>query len=183
MRAPVSEGSPGPQTLLQLAPQTYQEQTVHLISGNPSYQKCKVMAQLAAEPGITLNCLPPCSPNQNMVERLWKVAKNRVGSIFDDLDKFRCVINAIIMGTDGFCKEQTENLTDKPRLLPEMTEISAEVLQGNGCAAYSASFGRWDNRNRRRPYGRLLLFTASSGPDLVVSLQDIRLPVFLPYAF
>lgn len=51
--------------LLRLVARAYQGQTVHLILDNARYQKCKVVAELAAELGITLNYLPPYSPNLN----------------------------------------------------------------------------------------------------------------------
>ena len=116
--------------LLQLVAEAYQGQAVHLILDNARYQKCKAVTELAAELGITLNYLPPYSPNLHLIERLWKFVKGRICNVhFDDFDKFKSVIDSIISGTDGEYKDQINSLINKPHLLPEMTEISADVLQ------------------------------------------------------
>lgn len=95
-----------------------------------STRNCKVVTELAAELGITLNYLPAYSPNLNLIERLWKFAKGKICNVhFNDFDKFKGAINSIIDGTNGLYKKEIDSLINKPHLLPEMTEISADVLQ------------------------------------------------------
>lgn len=85
---------------------------------------------LTAEPKITLNYLPPCSPGLNLIEQMWKFVKSRIRNIrFDDFDKFKEAVHSLISGTGGAYKDQIDSLINKPHLLPEMTEISADVLQ------------------------------------------------------
>ena len=116
--------------LLRLVAKTYRGRVVHLVLDNARYQKCKVVTELAAELGITLNYLPAYSPNLNLIERLWKFVKAKICNVhFDDFDKFKSTIDSIIDGTNGLYKKEIDSLINQPHLLPEMTEISADVLQ------------------------------------------------------
>lgn len=116
--------------LLRLVAKTYQGRVVHLVLDNARYQKCRVVTELAAELGITLNYLPPYSPNLNLIERLWKFVKGKICNVhFDDFDKFKGAINSIIDGTNGTYKNEIDSLINQPHLLPEMTEVDADVLQ------------------------------------------------------
>ncbi len=42
---------------------------------NARYQKCQIVAELAASLQIELLYLPPYSPNLNLIERVWKFVK------------------------------------------------------------------------------------------------------------
>ncbi len=46
-----------------------------LVLDNARYQRCAAVQELARSPRIELLFLPPCSPNLNLIERLWKFVK------------------------------------------------------------------------------------------------------------
>ena len=48
---------------------------ITLVLDNARYQKCQIVADLAATLQIELLYLPPYSPNLNLIERLWKFVK------------------------------------------------------------------------------------------------------------
>jgi transposase len=51
----------------------HSEKQIHLIVDQGPYNKSKVTRAEAAELGIDIHLLPPCSPNLNSIERIWKV--------------------------------------------------------------------------------------------------------------
>jgi transposase len=48
---------------------------ITLVLDNARYQKCAVVTELAKGLGIELLYLPGCSPNLNLIERVWKFVK------------------------------------------------------------------------------------------------------------
>ena len=48
---------------------------ITLVMDNASYQRCRLVQDLAKELGIELLFLPSYSPNLNLIERLWKFVK------------------------------------------------------------------------------------------------------------
>ena len=50
---------------------------VTLVMDNASYQRCRLVQDLAANLGIELLFLPSYSPNLNLIERLWKFVKKQ----------------------------------------------------------------------------------------------------------
>ena len=89
----------------------YMGKPVHILLDNARYQKCEVVTHLARELGITLQYIPPYSPNLNLIERLWKQVKSRLQSkyymVFQD---FKDTIDAIIEDTDQGNKENMDKL-------------------------------------------------------------------------
>ncbi|MDE7244160.1 MAG: transposase [Oscillospiraceae bacterium] len=57
---------------------------VHIVLDNARYQKCEAVTTLAAELGITLQYIPPYSPNLNLIKRLWKFVKGELRSKYYD---------------------------------------------------------------------------------------------------
>ena len=53
----------------------YPDSEVSLVMDNASYQRCYFVRDYARELGIEALFLPPCSPNLNLMERLWKLTK------------------------------------------------------------------------------------------------------------
>jgi transposase len=55
----------------------YAGRPIVIILDNASYQRCKLVQDLAVELGIKLEFLPSYSPNLNLIERLWKFVKKK----------------------------------------------------------------------------------------------------------
>jgi len=55
----------------------YAGRPIVIVLDNARYQHCKLVKELAAELGITLQFLPSYSPNLNLIERLWKFVKKK----------------------------------------------------------------------------------------------------------
>jgi transposase len=107
----------------------YARKPVHIILDNARYQKCEVVMSLAQELGITLNYIPPYSPNLNLIERLWKHVKNKLRSkYYDQFGDFKKTINSIIEDTGKESKE----IIDK--LIGESVQIFDDLVPINGNA-------------------------------------------------
>ena len=57
--------------------QQYAGRPITIILDNARYQRCRLVTELAQELNITLCFLPPYSPNLNLIERLWRLVKNK----------------------------------------------------------------------------------------------------------
>ena len=88
--------------MLRIIAVKYSEKTVHLIMDNARYQKCAVVQTLAQELGITLQFIPPYSPNLNLIERVWKFVKGELRSkYYDDFSEFERKIDSIIESAEN----------------------------------------------------------------------------------
>ncbi len=67
---------------------------ITLVLDNARYQKCALVAGLAAQLGIELSYLPSYSPNLNLIERVWKFVKAEClrTRYYDNYDKFHAAI-------------------------------------------------------------------------------------------
>ena len=67
---------------------------ITLVLDNARYQKCALVAGLAAQLGIELLYLPSYSPNLNLIERVWKFVKAEClrTRYYDNYDKFHAAI-------------------------------------------------------------------------------------------
>jgi transposase len=73
--------------MLQKVAAEYASKAIHIILDNARYQKCEIVTNLAQELGITLHYIPP---NLNLIERLWKHAKNRLRTkYYDQFGEFK----------------------------------------------------------------------------------------------
>ncbi|MDP0562779.1 MAG: transposase [Candidatus Endonucleobacter sp. (ex Gigantidas childressi)] len=65
------------------------------------YHHSKEVVEEAEKQGIKLHCLPPCSPNLNPIERLWKVMNGhaRNNEYFAKPAEFRQKINHFLDDT------------------------------------------------------------------------------------
>lgn len=89
----------------------YQGKTVHIVLDNARYQKCEIVTTLAKELNITLEYLPPYSPNLSLVERLWKHVKSKLHSkYYNRFDEFKETINLIINSTSKSSKGLIDTL-------------------------------------------------------------------------
>ena len=104
--------------MLRIIAGKYSEKTVHLIMDNARYQKCAVVQTLAQELGITLQFIPPYSPNLNLIERVWKFVKGELRSkYYDDFSEFQRKIDSIIDSAEN------ENLPKMKRLIGEKVQL------------------------------------------------------------
>lgn len=71
--------------------------SIYLVLDNASYQKCRVVLELAGELGINLVYIPSYSPNLNLIERLWKFVKGKLRTqYYDDFDVFMEKIKGVL---------------------------------------------------------------------------------------
>jgi transposase len=98
---------------------------IFLVLDNASYQKCRVVFELAGELGINLVHLPSYSPNLNLIERLWKFVKAELRSqYYDDFGIFKGKINAIIDSTDKKNKQAIDRLiSEKVQLFDALLPV------------------------------------------------------------
>ena len=74
---------------------------IYLVLDNARYQKCKIVKELAEQLNVILVYIPPYSPNLNLIERLWKHAKNRLRiKYYDNFHEFKEKIDSIVDNTD-----------------------------------------------------------------------------------
>jgi len=68
----------------------YSDLPIFIVLDNARYQHCDLVKKAAESLGITLMFLPPYSPNLNVIERLWKLAKKKVlyAKYYDSPAKF-----------------------------------------------------------------------------------------------
>jgi len=104
--------------MLRIIAEEYSGKTVHLIIDNARYQKCAVVQTLAQQLGITLQFIPPYSPNLNLIERIWKFVKGELRSkYYDDFSEFQRKIDSIIEST------AKENLPKINKLIGEKVQL------------------------------------------------------------
>ncbi len=100
--------------LLMRISKEYAGKVVHIILDNARYQKCELVQSKAKELGINLLYIPPYSPNLNLIERLWKLVKNKLRTrYYDQFDVFKETIDTIINGTHTVLKETVDRLVGK----------------------------------------------------------------------
>lgn len=109
----------------------YPDRAVHIVLDNARYQKCEAVRTLAAELGITLQYIPPYSPNLNLIERLWKFVKSELRSkYYDNFSDFQNRIDAII---DSTSKENLHILkkliSDKVQLFDSLKSVADNTLE------------------------------------------------------
>ena len=72
----------------------YGDKPIYLVLDNARYQHCALVLEAAQRLNITLEFLPPYSPNLNLIERLWKLVKAKVlaARYFPDAKSFQKAI-------------------------------------------------------------------------------------------
>lgn len=92
----------------------YKDLPVHLVLDNARYQKCAAVQELAEKLGISLEYIPPYSPNLNLIERIWKFVKGELRSkYYSDFANFREKIDSTICSTSGSNKTKIDKLIGK----------------------------------------------------------------------
>jgi transposase len=80
--------------LLERIAKQYAGLPIHIFLDNARYQHCQLVKDAAKQLGISLEFLPPYSPNLNLIERLWKFVKAEVlaANYFQDSRSFQKAI-------------------------------------------------------------------------------------------
>ncbi len=117
--------------MLQKISTEYAGQAVHIVLDNARYQKCDAVRSCAAELGITLQYIPPYSPNLNLIERLWKFVKGELRSkYYDNFNDFQNRIDAIINSTAKENLPKIKKLIgDKIQLFDDMKPVAKNAFE------------------------------------------------------
>lgn len=117
-------------TLLREIAAAYPGQEIHIILDNAKYQKCKLVTDLAAELGITLDYIPPYSPNLNHIERLWKFVKSIIRTRdCKNYEEFKTTIDEIISGTTTVYKQKIDKLIGEKVQLFKVKQVAENTYQ------------------------------------------------------
>lgn len=104
---------------------------IHLILDNAKYQKCKVVQTVAKKLNISLDYIPPYSPNLNLIERLWKHTKANIRTKhYDTFGEFIAEIMGTLSRTDKEDKEIIDSLIgEKVQLYDNLVKIAEGVYE------------------------------------------------------
>ncbi len=100
---------------------------ITIVLDNASYQRCKLVQDLAAELGIHLLFLPSYSPHLNLIERLWRLTKKEClySEHYSSFEDFRHAISSFLVDAPTKHKSQLDSLLslnfqsfDKVHILP-----------------------------------------------------------------
>ena len=100
---------------------------ITIVLDNASYQRCKLVQNLAAELGIHLLFLPSYSPHLNLIERLWRFTKKEClySEHYSSFDEFRLAISSFLDEAPTKHKSELDSLLalnfqsfDKVHFLP-----------------------------------------------------------------
>lgn len=112
--------------MLTLIAKEYAGKEIHIVLDNARYQKTAVVMDLAKSLGITLEYIPPYSPNLNLIERLWKFVKAELRTkYFDAFDEFKIRIDSIIASTATTNRNKIDALIgEKVQLYDNLTLVA-----------------------------------------------------------
>lgn len=85
--------------LLKKLAKRYKGKPLYLVLDNAQYQHCDYIRELAISLQVQLVLLPPCSPNLNLIERVWRYIKKDVSDTryHDCAQKFHLAINQTLL--------------------------------------------------------------------------------------
>lgn len=101
-------------------------QKIYIVMDNARYQHCNEVTEFAKSLDIHILFLPPYSPNLNIIERLWKLAKKTVlyGKYFDSASKFHQEIRDFFESiNEKYVKELKTLLSLKFQKLPILDSL------------------------------------------------------------
>lgn len=106
----------------------YASLPITLVLDNASYQRCRLVQDLAKELFIELMFLPSYSPNLNLIERLWKHVKHRAlnGKYHETFDDFRETIEQTLENLNTTDQNEIQSLiTRNFQLFDDQTFLAA----------------------------------------------------------
>jgi transposase len=85
---------------------------ITLVRDNARYQKCALVQALAESLGIELLYLPSCSPNLNLIERLWRFVRQESlnSTYYEAFEQFTTAIDQCLDGLPTVHKSEMETL-------------------------------------------------------------------------
>jgi len=100
---------------------------IHIILDNASYHKSKeVKLYLENHPKIQLHYLPPYSPNLNLIERLWKVMREKTtyNRYYSTFTEFRQSIDNFFQNLDQIQELLLQRITEKFQVIePKFVQL------------------------------------------------------------
>jgi transposase len=126
--------------LLRKIASEYVGKEIHLVLDNARYQKCAIVQELAAKLSISLEYIPPYSPNLNLIERFWKHVKGRLRTkYYEEFPVFRETIDHIVGCSDGKDKKAVDSLIgDKVQLFDDLVPINSSTFVSKKAEAKAA---------------------------------------------
>ena len=106
--------------LAKIANKLSHKKKIHIILDNAGYHKCKeVKEYLEQHPKIQLHYLPPYSPNLNLIERLWKIMREKVtyNKYYKTFLEFRTKIAEFFENLDDIQDILTKRITEKFQII------------------------------------------------------------------
>lgn len=88
---------------------------ITIVLDNARYQHCKAVIAFAQTANIKLLFLPPYSPNLNVIERLWKLAKKKLlyGQYYEKPAHFHQAVTQFFLQIEGYQNQLASLLTLK----------------------------------------------------------------------
>jgi transposase len=105
--------------------QQYMDLPIVLVMDNAGYQHCQFVLEKAKSMNIKILFLPPCSPNLNIIEKLWKFTKkkNLYAKYYETPAKFhRAITDFFIELNQKYQKDLETLLTLKFQLWENLDE-------------------------------------------------------------
>lgn len=106
--------------LLQLILKTQKEGKIHIILDNVRYYHAQLVKDfLEDNPRIVLHFLPPYSPNLNIIERLWKILKQKVvyNKFYLKFDDFQKAVEKFFDDEVWMQQKYRNQLTDRFQII------------------------------------------------------------------
>ncbi len=88
---------------------------IYVIADNTKYYRLPEVNNYLAKSKIKLIFLPPYSPNLNLIERVWKLFKDKVirGKYYERFDKFKSAVHGFFENIDNYKQELDSKLSEK----------------------------------------------------------------------
>ncbi|MDB6139045.1 MAG: transposase [Verrucomicrobiaceae bacterium] len=98
--------------LLALIRDKHPPNAITLVMDNARYQRCELVSEQAAHLDVELLYLPACSPNLNLIERLWKLVKKRclTNRYHENFAAFRVAIDDCLDELGGTASAELHSL-------------------------------------------------------------------------
>ena len=109
----------------------YYDKAIYVVLDRARYQDCHAVRLAARLMGINLIFLPACSPNLNLIERVWKFVKEKLRmQYYDDFNLFKNAIIQILDDVNKIYKSDMKTLINENfEFYDDLEEISEGILK------------------------------------------------------